>query len=357
MPPQDHSSKTNYLASRRSASFTSSQQNTTPTAHDQSLGHPTDPRFDRPALPMTYRRSVNLRLSTTADGKARVVDDTEPSPSPPSLSQMGSLSFSALRTPRSPIIRRAHSASVSAVMASPSPYARLAGTRRITRTTSQVSGRAHDSRAWDYCCDPDIRNSLVNKATMEASENARSRAASRLANFRDSVRAGLASTSVRSTIPTAESPSGFGPESRIRRQSPDRRVLDPVRSGMDSQTPPVRRKAAAGFRRSLTYSPYGLGHYVRAPTTTIAPYVEPLRQSLHQTPDRRPADPSLSRARSATVGAAPSTPQSTSHLGLTRAHPPAPSTPSSRPDPIRSRGDMDMDCVEGLLKLSQGRWR
>jgi len=98
------------------------------------------------------RSGSYLRLSMTDDGKAKVVDRNNPSPSPEKQ---------------------------------PAPFQGSAGLRRRCTTDeprrsidlgrnvrASTAGRSRDSRTWEFWCDSDARNSLIERADQEASGSA-----------------------------------------------------------------------------------------------------------------------------------------------------------------------------------------
>lgn len=144
-----------YLANRRSASFVRSQEES----------------FSVPAQPSTQSSSRSLdrahsfvRLSMTADGKARVVTDADQSPSPPHKRP------SAVDFNNGPSLRRSFSAAGLNERAAAS--SRDESSPKIPRTS--IVGRSRDSRTWEFFCDPETRNShsLTAKAEQEGSGSA-----------------------------------------------------------------------------------------------------------------------------------------------------------------------------------------
>lgn len=101
----------------------------------------------------------HVRLSMTFDGKARVINGTEQSPSPPRTQPLPEL-LAASAVP----LRRSFSASGLSQNAADAVQA-----SKLQRTSS---GRSRDSRAWEFWCDSDARNSLTEKAELEQSGSA-----------------------------------------------------------------------------------------------------------------------------------------------------------------------------------------
>jgi hypothetical protein len=106
-----------------------------------------------------------LRLSMTEDGQARVIDRSAPSP-PRSQPVTTSPTF---EQPPTAGLRRSYSAAGLSDLfkqSSPEPTTRA----KVPRVSQ--AGRSRDSRAWEFWCDSEARNSLANKAEQENSGSA-----------------------------------------------------------------------------------------------------------------------------------------------------------------------------------------
>ncbi|EKG20838.1 Homeobox [Macrophomina phaseolina MS6] len=141
-----------YLANRRSQSFARYEESAT-----EKLG--SAPSSQEHAPPRSLKKSSSfVRLSMTEDGKARVVT-SEDSPSPPR-----SQPTPAPVTERSEGLRRSYSAAAL--------NDRLKQAQSPQGIQRSFSGRSRDSRAWEFWCDSDARNSLSEKANQEGSGSA-----------------------------------------------------------------------------------------------------------------------------------------------------------------------------------------
>ncbi|KAK8209602.1 hypothetical protein IWZ01DRAFT_437007 [Phyllosticta capitalensis] len=141
-----------YLANRRSQSFAKSYEEGSNERPEVVVG------TDNQTPARTLKKSGSfVRLSMTEDGKARVVS-SEDSPSPP-RSQPTPSNFDDDRGS----LRRSYSAVGlnDHVKNTPSPS--------LPWTSS---GRSRDSRAWEFWCDSDARNSLTVKANQASSGSA-----------------------------------------------------------------------------------------------------------------------------------------------------------------------------------------
>lgn len=145
-----------YLANRRSASFkTLDEDRSFPFSSSAPALQPREKNG-------LHRSNSSIRLSLTADGQAKVVNEDESSPSPPRARPQPNEGQA-----RSGGLRR----SFSAVDADQSPSF-TAGVARTLKFPKASTGRSRDSRAWEFWCDSDARNSLADKAEQEGSGSA-----------------------------------------------------------------------------------------------------------------------------------------------------------------------------------------
>lgn len=146
--------KPTYLANRRSASFVRQNTEEVPSASQELIRGP------------KLKKSGSLRLSMTEDGVARVIDRSIPSPprtqpapdaSPEQQPSIG--------------LRRSYSAAGlnDLFKASATPQN---NTNRTKVPRVSAAGRSRDSRAWEFWCDSEARNSLATKAEQENSGSA-----------------------------------------------------------------------------------------------------------------------------------------------------------------------------------------
>ena len=146
-----------YLANRRSASYIRLNEEELSSSITNAPAEP----VQQPTRSMKRSHSF-IRLSMTVDGKARVITDADQSPSPP-RSQPPPRRF----TGRTAGLHRSYSVAglnerlKEAASQEPSP--------KFARTSI---GRSRDSRAWEFWCDSDARNSLSEKADQERSGSA-----------------------------------------------------------------------------------------------------------------------------------------------------------------------------------------
>lgn len=148
-----------YLADRRSGYFRSSQGAVEGSpAVLSTQGSPSD-AHSRPRE--LHRVPSNVRLSLTADGAARIITKDDSSPSPP---RKRPSPLPPVADPAS--LDRADSASLVGDARDSTPsLPRPALTRK-------ASGRSRDSRAWEFWADKDARSQLEEKAHEETSGSA-----------------------------------------------------------------------------------------------------------------------------------------------------------------------------------------
>lgn len=148
--------KPGYFANRRSASFVRlSHENTAAIIAITANPIPTPPIVPRT---LTRASSSYLRLSTTEDGQARVIDRNIPSPPRPQP-------LAPVDPAKSRSLRRSYSAAgLSDMFKSSASDPTRTKFPRVSQT-----GRSRDSRNWNFWCDADARNSraLTDQADQE----------------------------------------------------------------------------------------------------------------------------------------------------------------------------------------------
>jgi hypothetical protein len=143
-------------------SFSSQQSSTSGyLANRRITTAPAEDDLHQPAISLPgmkgrshVRSGSYLRLSMTDDGKAKVVDRNNPSPSPEK------------KQPASPFQAPAGLRRRCTVDAPRRSIDLGRGVR------ASAAGRSRDSRTWEFWCDSDARNSLIERADQEASGSA-----------------------------------------------------------------------------------------------------------------------------------------------------------------------------------------
>jgi hypothetical protein len=144
----------NYIANRRSASFVRQQPEQPSIAMAQAN-----------RAPGMRKSGSYLRLSMTEGGQARVIDRSVPSPPRSQPLATSPTTEQALVGG----LRRSYSAAGLNDLFKQSASQETA---RMKVPRVSTAGRSRDSRAWEFWCDSEARNSLANKAAQENSGSA-----------------------------------------------------------------------------------------------------------------------------------------------------------------------------------------
>lgn len=350
-----------YLANRRSQSFARYEESAV-----EHFGSAPSSQEQAPARTLKKSSSF-VRLSMTEDGKARVIT-SEDSPSPPR-----SQPTPAPVTERSEGLRRSYSAAAL--------NDRLKEAQSPQGIQRSFSGRSRDSRAWEFWCDSDARNSLTEKANQEGSGSA----ADAIGLIRSTSRGAL-------KLNTNKRNAQLLPQSSAKRVKLD---------GKSTHRPPLSRSSSSQGRLqggkpvSANRSPLKKSQSVRAKGTDDDGFEIPQTESdkenwepgvpgasLRRT--KQPASihqPAQSRRKvlgentnilstNTSLGAMMDREKGMKSTSHTRLQGNLTSNPEDD-DEIRafmggagghsqrtsvSSGE-ELGCVEGLLKLSQGNWR
>lgn len=326
-----------YLADRRSAeSLRQSKQNMVPT---------TAPISDALAGDRHLKKSSSfIRLSMSFDGNASVVTKNGEEPSPPRAPQI--------------ILPPLASLPIPAPQFSSADQARDTAARSSLQRSS--SGRSRDSRAWEFWCDKDARSELEEKAEKDSSGSA----ADAIGLLRSA-----SGRSILGSLPTKRNPQ------QLSRHASDLKRLKP-----DARRPPLQRSSTSQGR--LQGDSSNLHPSIAKPRPKLKPSESEVALEIpdnesdkeNWSPDRPRHPSSQQQANSHSHRPAltenknaANTPQ---HI-VTNAKRFKPSPPDNAEDyedrePDRQRSERkgtstsssdDLDCVQGLLSLSQGNWR
>ncbi|KAK4997091.1 Homeobox protein yox1 [Elasticomyces elasticus] len=366
---QENSKGLGYLANRRSASFAKFHSELEEAVLPEALGGGVED--DAESGRILKKASSFVRLSMTSDGKARVVTKESSSPSPPH-SQPNPNTLAA----EAKVLQRSHStASLNdRFMQVQQTSGAVKGLRRST------SGRSRDSRAWEFWCDKDARTELEEKAEQERSGSAAD--AIGLLRSQSGRRVPLASVSNKRNIqpdkqesakrlkPNPEIPqlqrasSSFG---RLQSKSVD------GRQGTVSVRKSNLKRAKSSATRGDVYIPYN---------DSDKENWSPERTRGDHAPGKSPAKQPDKRSRRV-LGESPRIPAHSSSLGALMRREKVGRSPvkfgrlrkdnAERPGPeedeevaefmgvgrksTSASEEEDLDCVQGLLSLSQGNWK
>jgi hypothetical protein len=318
------------------------QNSARPLQRSQSVSKPSlSPMHPTSAesAPRLKKSSSLVRLSLTGEGNAKVVTKYSSSPSPPHASQgpPPGLQDNGGYHPENP-----------------SSHTPILPPMRLLQRTS--SGRSRDSRVWEFWCDRDARSELEEKAEQDASGSA----AGAIGLLRSAGR------NILGAVPSKRN-------STLSRQS-----ISLKRSKVESAAPKLHKSSTA------------LGRLEGMPASNAATYTPPLSKLRHpessfsiyipgNESDKENWSPSTDMSHNGrpehSLQPLSHTPKdAASHSSvneLRRQRASFSSIEDCRPeeDPevaafmrgTRKRrsvsGDEELDCVQGLLSLSQGNWR
>lgn len=300
----DESASFAFLANRRS--LPSLRRISSANEHSPVYHHVTDV-YDPTRQPQSSASLV--RLSMTAEGNAKIVNKDASEPSPPRPAQILDMGLGNNHKLAQPKIDP---------LAAPNPKP----TKPLQRSSS---GRSRDSRAWEFWCDKDSRSELEDKAEKDASGSA--------ANAIGLLRS-ASGRSILGTIPSKRN-------SALSRQQP---TTFQKRSKLGHTTRPSLNKSSTSLGRlqadrhdnpaqSVKPTPK-LQHSVSAASAWISGNDS---DKENWSPEMKPQTDEHSENID---------PESNSEIaafmrGGRKSPPP----------------EEDLDCVQGLLSLSQGNWR
>jgi hypothetical protein len=283
-----------------------------------------------------------IRLSMTVDGAVKVRTTDQDTPSPPK------------QRPQSPAIlqteglRRSH----SSIAASEE---RKEGQMSTAKPSSGIFGRSRDARTWEFYCDVDARAALSAQAENENNGSAvsainlirsRSRNAKSKAQQEDNVRSlkpKIGPGNARKHGALAEQKSKMVPAA-----SSTARVFGNCKTGPAERQKTVTKphaRAASGDSDKENWAPG-----TRSSTHPLRQRQASTRASHAILQDHLPG------ASSKTIRTR-RIPERNEHSGPDQEN--APKNDGKEADSFTYGGDKeeDLDCVQGLLSLSQGAWR
>ncbi|KAK4556846.1 Homeobox protein yox1 [Recurvomyces mirabilis] len=274
-----------------------------------------------------------VRLSMSSDGRASITTKNGLSPSPPRPPpQMHLIDHSRTQQQSPHIIESGQS----------SPFVRHSALQRSS------SGRSRDSRAWEFWCDKDSRTELETQAEKDSSGSA----ADAIGLLRSA-----SGRSILGTIPSKRNSLLYGRPSDAKRS----KLLDENRPRMKRSSTSLGRLQGGTHAHKSAKGVPGLKHAKSAVSTSI-PGNDSDKENWSPEGDRPLAHPSaLSRAS----GNAGNRRRSKSNLGSKtqdenadpEADPELAAFMRSGRQSNSMSSEEDMDCVHGLLSLSQGNWK
>lgn len=393
-PPasSQESSSGRWLSSRRNAApfrsfHQSMSQMSEPTSQPASQDTLPEPEHARKGL---KKSASAIRLSFGADGSAIVRNGDSPSPPrklpPPPVTPGDSIP--------GPHLRRSYS----------SQSLNEPGSQESTKSQSlrrMSSFRSHDSRTWEFFCDRDARSELEERAEQEQSGSAadaiklaRSSSGRRLNRSLSNKRKETPYTEVTSAkrvktaAPAADTPSTLPSTTPFKEpaqplmprsasaSNPRRQVPSQTPGQLKHKTPKIKQTPTFDFPATDSdkenWSPERHFNFIQSMTTSPAvPPTTARRRAppIAHTPLRRGTSPikgassSLKRPRMEQVDISDEDDdddddvvQFVGETGSARREEPQGRKRQSRQSDSVSEEE-DLDCVQGLLSLSQGAWR
>lgn len=300
-------------------------------------------------------KSSRVRLSMTSDGIAKILTGDESSPSPPRKSRSPEVSLSVPRG-----LRRSYSAAGLEELSGGLEANRQApGLRRV------LSGRSRDSRAWEFWCDSEARSVLTKKAEQEQSGSA----ADAISLMRSTSRSALTPISNKGNIrylDRSTSKVGKG-EYPVKSRAPFGRAHSSVGRLQGGHRAAAERLKGGVFNKSGTVdsSTADSDKENWDPIPGFVSSKHPVQDKAHA---RKPRLGESRTAPSSQSGTTSSRQQGRKHARIDKDKENAnPEDDEEIASFMRTRrreggqgataGEDDLDCIQGLLSLSQGNWK
>lgn len=331
-----------YLANKRRAS--SFKEEHEPADYLPSHEKAVDPDSER----RLKKSSSFVRLSMTSEGAAKIITKDSPTPSPTRPSQQLRESFAS-----------SHGPGVSSL-----DLTRVARENATTSLRRSVSGRSRDSRAWEFWCDKDSRNEQEEQTSQDASGSAADAIGLIRAN---SGRRVLGSLPAKRNATVTRQPSAKRtkldhPRPSLQRSSTSAGRLQ---HGVETVSKPALK---------LKYSESGASIYIPgnesdkenwSPERNLLPSsqpgtgAKPNRQGRAVLGESRTAGNTGAGKSARTSKLPPKTPRPRAATDRVTDPDQDPELAAFMRDHRKSSsisGEEELDCVQGLLSLSQGRW-
>ncbi|KAI9819709.1 MAG: hypothetical protein M1832_003943 [Thelocarpon impressellum] len=295
--------------------------------------------------PLLKRTSSLVRLSMSLEGKAQVVTGEDISPPRPRPARPQALAR------QSGVLQRSQS------LGGLGDLVRQSTPQRPRHTPC---GRSKDSRTWEFYCDSDARNALSAQAEQEQSGSAAGAIELLRSRSTNARAASRPNGNKRTNTPASKGE----PTKRVKTAAREKPKLARASSSLarlqaaESHTPPPKpspTQVAAG-----AHSPSGEsdkenwlpGTHVRAPSAAAVAAVVPSQPESHE----RSRPILREKAGVPTSLASPTCPASDVVAAVEAKSPPR-IFEDDTGDEAGRRGAADLDCVQNLLRLSQGNWR
>jgi len=334
--PTEKTHHLGYLANRRSAPSlrTSHSQLVEPSAAQTLAGDAPDSKA------RLQKSSSFVRLSMSVEGSASVLTKDGSSPSPPRASQSSVIS----------------TVSNSHAQLQPPPYTHADSFAARESQKRSSSGRSRDSRTWEFWCDKDARSELEEKAEKDISGSA----ADAIGLLRSA-----SGRSILGSLPAKRNSTLSRPQADAKRTK-----LGSAPSGLRRSSTSAGRlqgkgqhtgSSAGKVRPKLKYSESAVSVYIPGNDSDKENW-SPERDTVHSGADIRLSgdvpDKKGDHGLTATRQAKTPTGRASGDENVDPEADPelAAFMRKGRKSNSLSSED-DMDCVQGLLSLSQGNWR
>ncbi|KAK1065320.1 Homeobox protein yox1 [Friedmanniomyces endolithicus] len=297
-----------------------------------------------------------VRLSLSLDGTASVVNKDPSSPSPPRAAQYHVLPSGEGQTPSMQAVQPRQAAL-------PAPRSNL---------ERSYSGRARDSRAWEFWCDKESRNELELKAEQDSSGSA----AGAISLLRSS-----SGRSILGALPTNRGPFFAGKHTDMKRSKLGHHGTSLGRANTSlgrlqsrsTAEPTMYKKGTASLKHSDTESSVYIPgnesdkeNWSPGAGSTVADKAVAVTGSSKEPGGRKPT---LGGNRNSinTVKAGSKSRDTAKTSTGRETHDSENADPEADPEIAAfmrggrvsnsASSEADLDCVQGLLSLSQGNWR
>ena len=267
------------------------------------------------------RTSSFVRLAMTVDGAVKVRTRQEETPSPEKPRQTPLAAQNKSKTP----MARSKSAMSGVEVFQDSAHG------LVGRTVAAGFGRSRDARTWEFYCDSNSKDALSTQAEAETAGSALSAINLIRSNSFKARSYALSPSLVKTNTRMLSSKEGKPKLSRAKSSLGRLQGLDAPAKSVDGKSKPQQ-----GYVRSLSGD---------SDKENWAPGTAVSEHALRRTQPSGSQRPILQENEEMTFPhAASSSRKQERDVGAI-----------SRPSPSKARGE-DMDCVQGLLSLSQGAW-
>lgn len=284
-----------------------------------------------------------MRLSTGLDGRAELVEGEITPPRPHDEGPISSLS-SGIPLKRMRRLQRSHSALLLGSSSYSSPF--------LPRL---LSGRSRDARTWEFCAEGEPRDELTTQAENESNGSA----VAAISLIRSTSGCALKSNPSRRNTPSRPTAPGKRPKMERASSSVAR-----MQSGVKKPRQPASDKnpltrSPSGDSDKENWVPHQGGVNPRRGPAHVRKDSEKEPKGVLQDNSRIPSHADLGVNRNKRRKSAHAEPQVFEDIEASAKTTEAPNDDVERfmRGPVSPSKKDDVDCIQGLLSLSQGNWR